>query len=349
MASKHTDGIVRIAIIGTGGISGAHGTGYIRHKDKIRVVALCDIVPSHMQNRAKQLADAGLGVEPRQFSDWKVLLKEMGDEIDAVDICLPHDLHGPCILDAAAAGKHILCEKPMCTSLAQADQIAAAVKQSGVIYMSGHNQLFMPAVRQAKKMIDAGEIGRIRWIRSQDCFLHPNTERVQWGWRADGKRQGGGELIDTGYHPTYRLLHLAGSSASAVRGTMGRFGLDIDGEDSASVQVRFASGAIGEVFTSWCWNLPHGTHQIHVIGDKAQLFGSDNTLYYLPHGYTEPARRVLPSVDTFAEEISHFADCIKENKRPIHSVEEGRAVLEVILSAAKNADGWQDAAQRKPS
>jgi predicted dehydrogenase len=141
MAAKKVEGVVRVAIVGPGGISGAHGHGYIKHKNKIEVVALCDINPEHMKIRAEQL-----GIQPRQFSDWKVMFKEMGKEIDAVDICLPHHLHGPCILDAAAAGKHILCEKPMCISLKQADEIAAAVKQAGIIYMSGHNQLFMPVV-----------------------------------------------------------------------------------------------------------------------------------------------------------------------------------------------------------
>jgi len=342
MAAKKVDGVVRVAIVGPGGISGAHGTGYLKHKDKIQVVALCDIDPSRMKRRSEQL-----GSSPRQFSDWKVMFKEMGNDIDAVDICLPHHLHGPCILDAAAAGKHILCEKPMCISLQQADEIAAAVKRAGITYMSGHNQLFMPAVQEAKRMIDAGELGTIRWLRSQDCFTAGRTERETWGWRAHLATQGGGELIDTGYHPTYRLLHLAGSPVTQVRATMGRFALNIDGEDSASVQVRFDSGAMGEVLTSWAWGNPHGTHQIHVIGSKGQLFGSENTLYYLPNGFSEPAKRSFENVDTFVAEIGHFADCLREGKRPIHSVEEGRAVLEVILKAGENAHGWQESAQRR--
>jgi predicted dehydrogenase len=342
MAAKKVEGVVRVAIVGPGGISGAHGHGYIKHKNKIEVVALCDISPEHMKIRAEQL-----GIQPRQFSDWKVMFKEMGKEIDAVDICLPHHLHGPCILDAAAAGKHILCEKPMCISLKQADEIAAAVKQAGIIYMSGHNQLFMPAVQEAKRMIDAGELGTVRWLRSQDCFTAGRTERADWGWRSDLATQGGGELIDTGYHPTYRMLHLAGAPVTQVRGTMGRFALNIDGEDSASVQVRFANGAMGEVLTSWAWSNPYGTHQIHVIGEKGQLFGSENTLYFLPKGFSEPAKRSFENTDTFVAEIGHFADCLREGKRPIHSVEEGRAVLEVILKAAENAQGWQETAQRK--
>lgn len=330
--------LVRVAIVGAGGISGAHGRGYLKHADRIRCTALVDLSPDNLKRRSEQLG----GVD-RQFSDWRVMLQEMGDQVDAVDICLPHHLHGQAILDAAAAGKHILCEKPMCISLEEADQIAAAVKRAGVTYMSAHNQLFMPAVQEAKKLIDEGAIGRVLWLRSQDCFLAGGgkTDPFRGSWRALRKTQGGGELIDTGYHPTYRLLHLAGSPVQAVRATMGRYVQSIEGEDAASVQVRFASGAIGEILTSWSFNNPWGTHQIHVIGDKGQVFGSNDTLYYLPGGYSEPAKRSLPATDTFEAEIAHFADCLLEGKRPIHGVEEGRAVLEVILEASRNAEGWQ--------
>jgi predicted dehydrogenase len=327
---------IRVAIIGTGGISGAHANGFLKYPDKLRAVALCDIKPEAMEKRSRQL-----GGGSKQFADWKVMLKEMKDEIDAVDICLPHYLHGPAILDACAAGKHIICEKPMCMSLAEADAIAAAVSKAGITYMSGHNQLFMPVVQEAKRMIDAGELGKIRLIRSQDCFVAGWKQRSEWGWRADLKTQGGGELIDTGYHPSYRLLHLAGSKAVAVRGTMARFNAPIDGEDTASVQVRFENGIIGEVLTSWAMSNPHGTHQIHVMGEKGQLFGSDNKLYHLPVGYTEPAARTFNTVDTFEAELNHFAECLNEGRRPIHSVEEGRAVLEMILKATESAKGWQ--------
>jgi predicted dehydrogenase len=337
--SKTISGVVRVGLIGAGGISGEHVKGFIRHGAKVRCVAMADVSQENLKKRADQLT-AGGAPSPRTFGDWKAMLSEMSGELDAVDICLPHHLHGPAILDSAAAGKHILCEKPMCTSLTDADAIAAAVSKAGVTYMSAHNQLFMPVVQEAKKLIDAGAIGKVWWLRSQDCF-RGNPDRARWGWRADLKTQGGGELIDTGYHPSYRLLYLAGSEVQRIHGAMGRYLLGIDGEDTASVQVRFASGAIGEILTSWAFANPHGTHQVHVIGETGQIFGSGDTLYHLPQGYSEPAKRTFPSVNTFEAEIEHFADCLREGRRPIHAVEEGRAVLELILQAAKSAEGWQ--------
>ncbi|HTL31089.1 MAG TPA: Gfo/Idh/MocA family oxidoreductase, partial [Tepidisphaeraceae bacterium] len=264
MAAK-VNGVVRVGLIGSGGISAAHGRGFIKYADKIKCVALCDVSAENLKNRSEQL-----GGVSRQFNDWKVMLKEMKDEIDAVDICLPHHLHGPAILDSAAAGKHIICEKPMCTSLAEADQIADAVKKAGVTYMSAHNQLFMPVVQEAKRMIDEGVIGKILWLRSQDCFRAGGEggNPFKGSWRANAKTQGGGELIDTGYHPSYRLLYLAGALVASIHGTMGRFVQKIEGEDTASVQVRFENGVIGEILTSWAFPLPYGTHHIHIMGEK---------------------------------------------------------------------------------
>ncbi len=329
---------VKLGIIGSGGISHAHATGILQHTDKIECVALCDVSEANLDARAKQL-----GGEPRRFNDWKKMLAEMGSGLDAVDICLPHHLHAPAIFDAAAAGKHILCEKPMCINLEEADRIVEAVKKAGIIYMSAHNQLFTPALLEMKRMIDAGELGKVHWIRSQDAFVVP-ADAIEGKWRSHAKNQGGGELIDTGYHPSYRLLFLAGSAVAAVHGTMGRFRVHMDGEDTASVQVRFANGVIGEIFTSWAMPKPYGTHDLHVVGEKGEAFGTGSHVFHLPTGAKEPTEKTLPEVDTFAAQIGCFADCIREGKRPPHGPEEGREVLRLILKAAESADGWQGSA-----
>ena len=329
---------IKLALIGAGGISHAHAAGILAHQDKIECVALCDISEANLDARSKQL-----GGTPQRFNDWKKMLAVLGSEVDAVDICLPHHLHAPAILDAAAAGKHILCEKPMCTSLEEADRIVAEVKKAGVIYMSAHNQLFTPAVREIKRMVDGGAIGRVRWIRSQDSFL-ANPAGFRGAWRANLKQQGGGELIDTGYHPTYRLLYLAGADVAAIRGTMGRYLQPIEGEDTASVQVRFRNGVIGEILTSWAMNRPYGTHHLHVVGELGEIFGTDNRLYHLPHGFTTPSEKTLPAVDTFHEQMKCFADCILKGEKPPHGPEEGREVLRIILEAAESAEGWQSSA-----
>lgn len=338
---------VRVALIGAGGIAGEHVKGFLRHADRIRCVAMVDVDAANLQRRLAQYGREGV----RSFADWNVMLREMGDAVDAVDICLPHHLHAPAILAAAAAGKHVLCEKPMCMTLAEADQIGDAVARSGITYMSAHNQLFMPVVQHARRMLDAGDLGRAFLVRSQDCFW------ANWGeggdpfrgsWRASMKTQGGGVLIDTGYHPTYRLLHLARAKVAAVQAAMGRFRQSIEGEDSAALVVRFEDGTLGEILTSWAFANPHGTHQVHVVGEQGQVFGSGETLYRLPTGAAEPTKTLFEPVNTFEAQMGHFADCLLDGRRPMHGYEEGRAVLELILEATASAEGWQGPARRHP-
>ena len=98
MASKE-GGVVRVGLIGAGGISGAHVKGFIKHREKIRCVAMVEVSQENVKKRTEQFTSAGLEA-PRAFDDWKVMLDEKRDEIDAVDICLPHHLLGPAILDA---------------------------------------------------------------------------------------------------------------------------------------------------------------------------------------------------------------------------------------------------------
>ena len=326
---------VRLGIIGCGGISAAHGAGILEHASLVRVAALADISQDALKARNTQL-----GGGAREYADWNEMLDKERDELDAVLICLPHHMHAAAIVDACNAGKHVLCEKPLCTSLEDADKIAAAVQDSGITYMSAHNQLFMPIVAEMKAMIAAGALGRVMFVRSQDCFATGRTAE-QWAWRGKLDSQGGGEYIDTGYHPTYRLYHLAGAEPVKVQATFSRFHAPIEGEDTASVHILFANGVVGEVYTSWAMNLPHGTHHLHVIGDKGEVFGSSSDLWYKPQGYAEPAHRRLAGANTFVEQMKCFAQCLINGTRPPHSVREGRVVLDIILQAAASAEGWQ--------
>ncbi len=329
---------LKIALLGAGNIARVHVAGMLAHADKLECVALCDVSDAALTLRAAQL-----GNDPALYHDLDTLLAEQ-TELDAVIVALPHQLHTSAILAAAGAGKHILCEKPMCTTLKEADEILAAVGRSGVTYMSAHNQLFTPVVREAKRLLDEGLIGTLRWLRTQDFYV-ADASSMHGTWRGSVASQGGGELIDTGYHPSYLLLYLAGAPLAEVRGSMSRFHMQIEGEDTASVQVRFQNGVLGEILTSWAMPRPYGTHKLHLVGDKGELFGSDNTLYYRPTGFAEPAARILAAVEsTFTEEIGHFADCLRDGTRPLHGAEEGRAVLELILRATESASGWQQTA-----
>jgi len=323
---------VRLALIGAGGVSKAHAQAILAHAG-VTCTAICDVSATRCGER-----NAELGGGARLFGNWREMLTVAGTTIDAVVICLPHALHAQAIIDCAHAGKHVLCEKPLCTHLDEADAIAEAVHASGVTFMAGHNQLFHPMVKEIRARLDAGAIGELRWLRSQDCFLHPAG--LATSWRGRQETQGGGELIDTGYHPTYTLLHFANAPVVRVRASMARFEQPIEGEDTASVQLAFANGVIGEVLTSWAFARPAGTHKIHLVGSKGQLYGTDNVLFEAALGAAEPERIELPKVHTFTAQLAHFHECLRGTARPLHGIAESREVLRIILAATEDAAGW---------
>jgi predicted dehydrogenase len=330
--------VLRVGIIGCGGISRAHARGWNAIPEKARVVAVSDVSEAAAREVAA-LVGAG-----QTFGDYHEMLARA--DVDAVDICLPHHLHKDAIVAAAAAGKNVMCEKPLCLTLSQADEIARAIKKSGVTFMSAHNQVFLPTVAAAKEMLSDGVLGQIYALYSSDCFVHPQTrmpeeEKKTLGrtWRSSKATMGGGELIDTGYHPTYRLLYLAGSVPTEVTAYTARFRLHHwDEEDTAQVMVRFHSGAIGTILTSWAMPNPYGDYYFCVLGEHGQIYATPDTLFVRLNGLEAPATRTFPTVDTFAAEIEHFVDVLGQGKRPLQSVPEATNVLKVILAAYQSVE-----------
>jgi predicted dehydrogenase len=329
---------LRVGIIGCGGISHAHVRGWNAIPQKAGVVAVADVSEPNAQTVAAMVGGA------RTFADYRDLLAS-GD-VDAVDICLPHHLHKDAIVAAARAGKHVMCEKPLCLSLAEADEIRQAVESSGVTFMSAHNQVFLPTVAAAKELLDGGLLGQIYKVYSSDCFVHPQTklsdeEKKTIGrtWRSSRETMGGGELIDTGYHPTYRLLYLAASEPVEVVAQTARFRLHHwEEEDTAEVMLRFANGAFGQILSSWAMPNPLGPYYFCVLGERGQIYATSDTLSVELNGPAEPATRKFERVDTFAAETEHFADALAAGRRPIQSVAEATNVLKVILAAYRSVE-----------
>lgn len=320
---------VRIGLIGGGGIANAHLNGYSTIPERARVVAIADANPETLALRTEEIGATG-------YSDFTELVQD--PEVDAVDICLPHHLHKPAIVAAANAGKHILCEKPLCLTAEEAKEVRAAVDAAGVTLMCAHNQLFMPAVAKAKEVIDSGALGDVYEMRTTDSFFN-DFDPENMGWRAHTATSGGGEYIDTGYHPTYLLMHLSGGGhPKQVFSMMSTHRLKfMEGEDSAQVLVRFDNGSVGQLVTSWAYQAAPGTDRFSVVGEKGSLSSDGSTLRVKLRA--EDAEQVYSAepIDTFAAEIADFVTCLETGKRPLNTEEEGIAVLGIILAAYESA------------
>jgi len=208
-------------------------------------------------------------------------------DIDAVDICTPGDLHRPVALAAAAAGKAVLCEKPLARDLAEAQEMLAAVRKAGVVHMLCHNYRRVPALALARELVggdghgttqDDSRIGRIFHFRAvylHDRGIDPKAPRT---WRHDKARAGSGALGDLGSHVIDLARFLVGEIAE-VSGTLQTFigqrtaagaaaAQPVDVDDAALALFRFENGAIGSFEVSR-FGMGRKNHaRIEVSGDR---------------------------------------------------------------------------------
>src|SRR5262245_62573393 len=186
-------------------------------------------------------------------TDWREAVAR--PDVDLVDICTPGDSHLPIALAAAASGKAILCEKPLANTLAEAEQMLAAVQRSGVLHALCHNYRRAPAVQLAKQVVAEGRLGRIHHFRGtylQDWIVDPAFPLV---WRLQKERAGSGALGDIASHSIDLARFLVGEIAEVsglletfvperpLEGGGGRGAVTVD--DAALALMRFANGAIG--------------------------------------------------------------------------------------------------------
>jgi predicted dehydrogenase len=178
------------------------------------------------------------------FSDWRDLVA--ADTVDAVYIATPVSLHGEQTIRALAAGKHVLCEKPLAIDLAECDQVLAAAERSSGYLGVAYYRHYYPAVIRMQEIISSGEIGTVILARldAAETFLpsgdHPRRWILEKSWA------GGGSLMDFGCHRIEVLLNLLGPVRAAA-GTTGRVYPDHDVEDTATVAMAFENGASGLV------------------------------------------------------------------------------------------------------
>jgi predicted dehydrogenase len=305
--------VLRIGLLGCGGIAKAHLRGWKALADKAEVAAVAD---------ADEQALARVQAELPGVAAYRDAI-ELVDKapVDAVDICLPHHLHHAAILAAASAGRHILCEKPLCLDLVEAESIKNAVEAAGVTAMCAHNQLQWPALREAREILDSGRLGTPFFVRTLDCFrqrIPPGAPRSLGSWRADPQKAGGGEMLDTGYHPTYRLLYLAPAPVVAV-----------------NVLVSFADGTTGNIVTSWAFAMPSGSSAFQVVCEEGEVFGGATEIGVAFRGFP-PTTRPVESVEPFTEEIKHFVQCLSEGSDPMSGLDSGIDALRLILAAYRS-------------
>lgn len=332
---------VGVGIIGTQFIAEIHAESIKRIPDA-QLVAVASPTETHVQAFAERH-----GI-PRFFLDYRDLLAL--PEVDMVVLGLPNDLHARAAIDAARAKKHVVCEKPLCLSLADADRMIEVCKAEGVKLMYAEELCFAPKYVRAKQLVDEGAVGRVYLVKQSEKHFGPHSP---WFW--DVERSGGGVTMDMGCHGVEFARWILGRRpATAVYASMHTFvhREETIGDDDAIITIEFGDDALGVAEESWA--------KRGGMDDRAEIYGSDGVLYanllqgnsiltYSEEGYGYAVEKAPTTKGWsftiyeegwnygFPQEMEHFVACVKHDLQPLVTGEDGRAVLEILFAAYESA------------
>jgi len=330
---------LKMGIIGCGAIGERLHTPDFAATPEAELVAFCDII----RGKAEALA-ARYAPQARIYSDHKAMLRAGG--LDAVCVCLPNYLHGPVTIAAVKAGCHVLVEKPMATSSAEAQKMIDAAKKAGVLLMVNQSQRRFPAHRKAKEVMESGIMGKVLHVTAM--FGHPGPE----GWSPTGKwffrkREARfGAMADLGVHKADLVRFLTGKEVAAVNAFYGCLEKKrTDVEDNFVATLRFADGTLGTLASSWTvkgmeanYTILHcanGTLCVGLYPDKplvANLIKPECEIVF-----EIPPPPTNADVGWGIDIGGAFCKAVLGLEPPYCPGEEGKKSLEVILAAEKAA------------
>jgi predicted dehydrogenase len=323
------------AVVGLGHIAERAVLPAFLHSKKTRLVALV----SGNEKKASRLAEKFGAPDYYTYDDFALCLSH--PQVQAVYVSTANALHAEFSERAAAAGKHVLCEKPLATSVEDARRIIAACRATGVRLMVAYRKYFEPASVALKKLVSSGKLGRLKLLHSAFTILLP-AGRKSPAWHLDGKLSGGGSLMDVGVYCVNTSRWLTGrepTEAMAYAWTVDpqRFQ---EVEENIAFRLTFPQGLVLQGSASF------GAAQasfLHVHGergwaalDPAFAYNEERRLFGKIGGRW--FEKKFKAMDEFALELDTFADCIRRQRDPEASGTEGLRdliVMQAIYRAAR--------------
>ena len=272
---------INIGLIGYGGIGRVHAAAYraIPFHYGLSAGSVNLVGVTTARERTARAAAAEIGCDFHS-ADYRELLAR--DDIDAIDICTPNNSHHEIVLAAAAAGKHIYCEKPLAMNATEARGMARAVEAAGVKAQLTFNFRFFPAIARAKQLMEDGFVGEVFSFRGRYHRSSYISREKPLSWRLRREVTGGGALFDLGSHVLDLLYHLLGTFDSVngvldtlikerpvAAGASEKAAVDVD--DIALLQARLPGGALGTVEISRMGTGATNDLVIEIFGDKGAI------------------------------------------------------------------------------
>lgn len=305
--------MMKVGLIGVGGISGVHLPAYGGRED-VQLVALCDIIPERARGEGRpiptNLGDGGgVAIKTRPYLDYRELLA--APDIDAVDICLPTYLHAEVAVAALEAGKHVLVEKPMALTVEDCDRMIAASRASGRVLMVAQVIRFWPEYLYLKSLVDDARYGAITTALFRRLGGMP-----KWAtdcWFTDPVRSGGC-ILDLHLHDADYITYILGMPMSVLaRGVQ-----DAHGINEVFTEYRFVANQ--SIMAQGAWytpsTFPFRADFIVAFEHAAVEWDTARGPLTVYPAEGEPFQPEMPKVNPYAEEIYYFLDCARRGEEP---------------------------------
>ncbi len=334
--------MLRVAIVGIGGISPQHISGYLQFPDRCKIVALVDIYPGKAQEKKERfnLIDAEV------FTDYKKMLDR--EDIDIVDICTPPYVHAEIAINSLNAGKHVLVEKPMAASLEECDRMLAAADRNKKMVAAVAQNRFRTGYMKLKKTLESGLAGDIVHAQADSLWWRGYSYYNLW-WRGTWEKEGGGCTLNHAIHHIDMMLWMMGmpEQVQAVMSNTSHNNAEV--EDLSIAILKYKNGALGQLTSSV---VHHGEEQQMVFQGKNARISAPWKVY----ASVEKSNGFPERNDELEQEIEAYYNALPEQKyidhvpliddvlgavesggKPLITGEDGRRAVELIAAIYKSS------------
>lgn len=330
----------KFALVGCGRISGKHieALKQIEDEGKARLVACCDVIPERVRILAEQ-------ANCKAWFDYGTMLQE--EDIDIVSICTPSGLHPRHTILAAKHGKHVLCEKPSGTKLAEVDAAIDACDEAGVRYFVVKQNRFNKTIQLLKKALDAGRFGRLYMVASNVFWTRPQDYYDQAKWRGAWEFDGGCLCNQAAHYVD--LVQWIGGAVESVQAFSATLARRIEAEDTIVVNIRFRSGALGSINATTLTYPKNLEGSVTILGEKGTVRIGGVALNKIEQWQFDSIHPMDEELENASYETGsvygsghlafyrHCLDVLENGEEAMVSGREGRKTVEIIEAAYKSA------------
>lgn len=327
---------IKVGLIGAGGFGNIHLQAYAKNPN-CEIVAISSRTKIHAENAAQRFS-----VDKVYFGDdgWKSMIKT--EDLNAVSISTPNYLHAPMVLEALHNGLHVLCEKPICITRNELEELEQTINKIDLIFVTSFQKRFNPVIPVLKSIIDAEILGKLINVKYNFSHYGPYTSwdaLSEERWFFDSRMAGGGVLLDLGVHGIDLLRYLIGEYKKVNGVNSNTSCIDMKDEDNCNVLFNFQNDTLGMISVSWC-NYP--SEIIELYGKKGNLridFRSKRPISFQPSSLKKKklikkALSIKIHSNNYQDKvINHFIEAIINNEQKHPNFFDGKRAVEFVLEA----------------